>query len=591
MPTRWTRKRNPKRAYETVDKPQQIHFTPRNRTVLLKTSSTSTPRTRQQTLTQIDFVSRLLPETEDEDLAYEEEELPRARKRRKTVPETTVEPRKRTKVKKPAKRKYVEKASNGLAEGSSMGENELGKPPQHTRSNVHGDSMALPPETPKKIVKTEIPCSQSPASTALSTQSRRSLRRCSRSPLKERSTNSRTVPQSHSRGIKSFDGIPKLEVSDTYEDETEEIQFPGLISRLNSGEKSRLVTSGMGHCRSLEVTTFIDGYKDNVRSNMPQGNDAAKTLWATRGNVPRIKSGMSYSNSEEAEDGPEEEDFDAGLDTQAAFQHVESLASESSSNNKVDPDSLNTDRAATSPLMMRDAIPVGRGIVLHQNITDERSEQKHPLSSPAAELADYRTRSGGPSSPVPPLHRTDSEQASDQLAADLYYLTQNTSRPLVNTASQIENAFRPYSPPPTLDDDTHHHTATRDLSYHDPNASSPHNLPETSRSPQQPIPPSQATTADITQPSQHPNRITQLRSSSPGPLPSLSSNAPVRGLPAAPFVFSSSPLDGGELSSQYTQLWDGKPLTDSQLLPESLMNISIPPPPGWRCTQESLEEE
>ena len=507
------------------------------------------------------------------------------------MPKTTEEPRKQTRAKQPAKQKYVKKASNEHTEGSPMAEDKLGQspqPPQPPEGNAHGNSMTLPPTTPRKILKTEIPSSQSPASTPLSPQSRRSLRMCSRSPLKERSTNSRTVSQLHSRGTKSIGRIPKLEVSDTYDDDNEELQLPGLLSCMDSSGIPRLVRSGVGQCRPLEVTTFIDSYKGKVRSSMPQENVTGEMIRATHGKALHVRNIMRDSNGEEeAENGLEEEDFDADLDTQAALQHVESLAWESSQNSRLDSDPVDIDRAATNPSTIRNAVPIGGDISPYQNIKDERSDQNHPFNPPDADLTDYRTRSSVLSTVVPPPRHTDSEQVSDQLAADLHRLTPNTFRPLVDTDSQIENAFRPYSPPPRLDDDVHNHTTTDDASHHDLYASSPQELPQTSRSPQQPIPPSQTTTVDITQP----KHLTQLRSSSQGPPHSLPSNGPMTDFSVAPFVFSSSPLDGGELSSQYTPLWDGKPLTDSQLLPESLMNINIPPPPGWRLTEESLEEE
>ena len=592
MHTRSTRKKNPTRASETVERPQQTHFTPRNRTVLLRNRSSSTPKTRQQTLTQIDFVSRLPLDNEDDELAYEEEELPWARKRRKTMPEKTVNPRKGTTAKQPAKRKDVNKARNDLSQGNLIAEDELGQSSQHPESNMRGHNTTLPPTTPRKIVKTEIPSSQSPASTALSTQSRRSLRMYSRSPLKERSTNNRTCPNLHLREIKSIGGMPKLEVRDTYEKENEEFQLPGLVSRIDSSEIQRLTRSGMGQCRSLEDTTFIDNYKDNVRPNLPQEKGAGRVLRAASGNANRVRNTTRESFSEEeAVNNLAEEDFNAGLDTQAALQHVESLASESSRDGRLHSDPVDVDRTITFPSKIRNAVPIGGDRSPHQNIKDEGSCQNRPFSPPDTNPTGYRTRSSTPSPAISPPRRTDSEQASDQLAADLNRLAQNTFRTLLDTDSQIENAFRPYSPQPQLDEDINNHTTTDHLSHHNSYSPSPPTVPEASRTKQQPISPSQATTVDITQPSQQPKRLTQLRPSPQGPPPPLSNNGLVLGPPVPPSVFSSSPLDGGELSSQYTPLWDGRPLTDSQLLPDSLMNINIPPPPGWRLTQESLEEE
>jgi len=70
-----------------------------------------------------------------------------------------------------------------------------------------------PPQTPRRILATEIPSSQSPA-TPLSVPSRRSLRR---SPLKETSINTPIPFNTGRRPEVSPEKLPKLEVKDTYD--------------------------------------------------------------------------------------------------------------------------------------------------------------------------------------------------------------------------------------------------------------------------------------------------------------------------------------------------------------------------------------
>lgn len=81
------------------------------------------------------------------------------------------------------------------------------------------NTISVPvPKTPQPSSRRkEIPCSQSSANTNLSTQSRRSVREVSRSPLKERSSNTGDF----STGLSGLNGnywVPKLEIADSMED-------------------------------------------------------------------------------------------------------------------------------------------------------------------------------------------------------------------------------------------------------------------------------------------------------------------------------------------------------------------------------------
>ena len=74
------------------------------------------------------------------------------------------------------------------------------------------------PKTPQPPRRKEIPCSQSSTDTNLSTQSRRSVREVSRSPLKERSTNIGNFITGALPGLNGNYRVPKLEIADSMED-------------------------------------------------------------------------------------------------------------------------------------------------------------------------------------------------------------------------------------------------------------------------------------------------------------------------------------------------------------------------------------
>ena len=156
------------------------------------------------------------------------------------------------------------------------------------------------------------------------------------------------------------------------------------------------------------------------------------------------------------------------------------------------------------------------------------------------------------------------------------------------TESQFDNAWRPLSPPPQLSpfSSSPNHISPNDPST--PSSTSPfkHPLLPTQTAP---IPPSQATTVDITQRTQPlplardfsssttkkvSNRT--LRSSSP----SLPPPPPAPLLSSSPVLTRKSPYKDRWLVGS-GGLWDGRRLTDSQLLPDSLMNDSFAGPPGW----------
>ena len=610
MPTRRKRHGPTARTYETVERPKQAHFTPRNRTVTSKDFSLSTPRTRQQTLTQIDFVSRYPSEDESADLNYIEDEAPRGRKRRKTIPEAQPARNVETRATKPnAKRRETNLESMEDVTPAQLDEDsarldedsaQLDEDPAITlHPRVDTAPFIMPqPRTPKKIRKMEIPSSQSPIDTPLSTRSRTSARSNSRSPLKQRSTNlliSRPIPPGTRKGI----GLtPKLEVKDTYDYENEDSSRSTRSRSSRQRSTEEYVAAGASFLRLLDHPEYFEEKTekeeagDLVNREIPDTGmtDAALSSAAEREN---IKSEVADS-SDEGDAVGEEDDFSVGNDTQAALGAFGIISSQT--RNQTQHQSTEAEEHNESSLGNNETA-TGLAGSRHDE-ADSQKPQQQPGKPAVLSRRSSSTTSSGPSqhSPAPGslgstppdisipkghlFPRTISEEASNQLTNDLIRLTQ--PYPIIETESQFQSAWRDYSPPRNYDDEERNQEEQEEQDLpHIPSDTPSADLPPQVR-------PSQATTVDVTQSSPHIIRTRssplnlrtqpwQLRSQIHPPSQLHLSSSP----PAT--VFSSSPVKDVEI------VWNGERLTDSQLLPDSLMNDSLPAPPP--LTQESLDEE
>ena len=679
MPTKVWKKQPAQRVYETFDRPKQTYFTPQNRTILNKNLSLSTPTSRQQTLTQIDFVSRLPDESEDLDLEYIQEEAPRAKRKRKTLQasidqdddatyEEPVPRRRKTRKRTPAaiekdndtthapdqvspvwlRQKPVSKAvpatkaktrttkrtvkhamyslQGEYKENFNIYETLPTSPP--AQSHRSSESMMPPPRTPRTAVKTEIPSSQSPSNTPLSMHSRRSTRNYSRSPLKEKSNNRRMIKPLHTNGEKGVRGTPKLEVRDTFEgnisspvEEKAVPQIPKLVIRDtfetgSEGSDLSTITQICKHDTTSQLQAIATGsifpVSDTLSVNTPSEHiqpyagsirETPIPTFETDQRDGSIGSESQLSGGEHYETQYGGDDFDIGIDTQAALDNAPSLPSDVSSQPQRVPniveDFNNAIRAAangfTAPLK-----PIARIVTSYPVTTGHRPTSKTTILTPHTPLSKQREiNHPHPSTTqvprTPPSHLSDSEQASAQLTADLLRQTQRSVGPAPELPSQSKGSSWPSSTPILIEDDDNPpaiRESNRLLKFDSPHISS-----SASRLPNQraSVSFSQATTVDATQSSPHPS-YTQVPSSPPAPaLPhhkaAVLTKLPVAEPYAVPTVISSSPVESAaEPSSPSEPLWDGKPLTDSQLLPDSLMEMTVPRPP-WGSSQESWVEE
>ncbi|MCJ1485958.1 hypothetical protein MMC06_006134 [Schaereria dolodes] len=573
-----------------------MHFTPRNRTISRKNLSLSTPKTRQQTLTQIDFVSRSAQDMEDVDLAYEDDTIFQISKRQKTVSRAATPSNVQTRASK--WRISEQHDADGRKDAGEKGPER----PLMSDAPLQMVNGAAPlPTTPRRIQKLEVPSSQSPADTPLSTQSPHSVREISKSPLKERSINSRmhrgTVRDSNQKRLWK----PKLEIQDTFKNENKDKrifmppkvvkpQHPGVIDKsLRSAQIPH--TSVISKSSS---TRTITRRKRVARSPLDQ-------------KFKTIKTEAQGLNSESEHEIGQDDDFAMGMETQRAFVHTATSVDDFENGEErmcaegrfrsahENPDDL---IAAEEPETTTTGIPVKlnlrvSGATQTPDITNcENSESNvSSLNMKSKEGIDIPEEL----QPMTPnMHRSESEEASAQLANDLYRLTQPCV--LIETESQFQDGWRDYSVKDLeLEEEIEEiEPKSEPQSIHSLTFEADSNcLPLPLPTLPSIVPPSQATTVDITQPSPRVHTVpTQLLSKS---RPQSRFPRPVT--PPLLSPFSSSPLetrttaDGiGGYGYEGYKAWDGKPLTESQLLPDSLLNDTMVGPPPLPWTQESLED-
>ncbi|MCJ1282353.1 hypothetical protein MMC26_001676 [Xylographa opegraphella] len=661
------------RVYKTIDRPKQTYFTPRNRTVLNRNPSLSAPTTRQQTLTQIDFVSRLpvedvdmdfdyVPEEtprakkkrrvskasddQDEDASYEEP-VPRKRKRRKTAPVTfegsndvpdftdqasPVRPKRKPvskstvapKVKIPPSKESAKKTAKKSTKGGKSKPEEVIRIYEESPNSPQAQSrrsseiMMPPPRTPKTAMKTEIPSSQSPGNTPLSMHSRRSVRDISRSPLKEKSSNRCMTKSSKADGRKSVLWTPRLEVKDTYEGEplspVKKISAPRVPKLViqdtfdpgsEGSELSTITQSSKSDTMSQKrrVTLDLDFPASDLQStSLPSDSVQLRQVSTRNTSTPTletiqldlsIKTEIQDTDDEHHEGHGDEDEFDIGLDTQAALDGAQTLPPDEYLEHERVPniveDFNNAMRAAAkgvgaAPLQSERSITTEHHPKPVINPTTPHTPRsKHPANNQFP-----LTTTQVPRTPL--RHLSDSDQASAQLTADLLRQTQQLTNPLLSKGPLSKSTPRPSSTPILIEDDDDDAPPLPPPPTTHPIKTTP--TPPTHRPP---VPFSQATTVDITQSSPRPSYTQVPSSPQPTALPrsrtSFLDKPPRAAMPAVPALISSSPLGStAERSSPVQLLWDGRPLTDSQLLPESLMQMTVPRPPRG-LSQESLVEE
>ena len=561
---------------------------------------------RQQSITQMDVLRDYYhTELEDETLKIgsEEEEdgsyvaSPMRNKRRKVTPE---KPQARKIETRSAKR---QPAKEGPPLYKKKDQDDLPIAEREVQTYLSGAKLPtglLPPKTPMSLRRKEIPSSQSPADTPLSIHSRQSLQDYTTSPLKERSTNIDLRMKSHKKGAP---WSKTLEIADSMETEDEDSPVSvkvGVGYTSNAVDPSTDPDDTMDKEPQIPSDAFaihVDDFNQRLKAAQRPVEEIQKSSRAR----PRLE--VTDSTGEE-DDDEEAQVFNAGLDTQAA------LASTDVSQKPLDQLPKSTPVASQPPanehhehLIERDApeSPT-RESELEDQLPLRKPKKVDFVNLPISDLSNSST----------PSHFTnrlsdDSEEVSAQLLADLHRDAQPYG---LQTESQFENGWTIYHPAADDDDDddVHSKSGLEPL----PSASSqskpfieeeqppssalmtvPTQLvrPPFSSPPllykAPPVPPSQATTVDVTQPSPlpHPLNITSSPHR-PSPRncklptnPSSSQTCPPSSSspPPIPPPSSSSPSAAGRKWKSAVDPWEGyrwngRRLTDSQLLPESLLD-------------------
>ncbi|CAF9939853.1 MAG: hypothetical protein HETSPECPRED_001916 [Heterodermia speciosa] len=567
----------------------------------------------QETLTQMDFLSPFLQERGDIGLGDEDDEegpsnskwvASRNRKRRKVIKE---EPLARTVQTRSAKRSASFRSTPAV--------------PLEDQGRSKSKTAMAPPSTPKVSRRREIPSSQSPPDTPFSTTSGRSMGTQTRSPLAEKSSSilNAAIPTT-----KRVVFPVKLEIADTLDSSDEKIPSPTATGPTEEVSQIYLPPS-----MRLLTQPDLDDLNDEFDVRPPLDPSAGQF------STTKIKREILDSDTESDEDMADENghaaraDLYAEQDTTASSvptQHLketqsipagprssiqakqEDLEQDVTPRERDDdePDSkfttqesiLESDRRVIRSLRSN-KILTAESVSETANPNPTNSPRTHDLSTSGVNISHDRniraasefsipdmtfsvaeTNSPG----LPPSQRSNASTPSRHPASPDSHIEciPNDNSPPAGLATETEsqsqqNAWRTFSPPVHLSQIP---TSPNHISPDSPSTPAPTNPSQTP-----PLPLSQATTVDLTQPPLPP----PLSSSSPQRIPptSLNRNRKNHHQPSPPPLSSSplysrkTPFDYSCIPSEYKAGWDGKRLTDSQLLPDSLMDDSLVGPPGW----------
>ncbi|KAL8758661.1 MAG: hypothetical protein Q9184_003857 [Pyrenodesmia sp. 2 TL-2023] len=455
----------------------------------------------------------------------------------------------------------------------------------------------LPPATPKRTIKKVIPSSQSPAETPLSnSRKRRRVEGCNDvTPLQERSVNTPSRKRLSSRR-KTVTWAPKLEVADSTntQNENSEDPFPFIIPKdpvENHAEKLSLPSCGSPPKRPSEVV----GRSPRDIFDTPE----TSKFISPASNTVTLKRKGTIADSEDEDTGSTSRSPDRAEinKTLKSYSILPSVGHNDDIALSALPDHHEIDLEET-PNSLQEDIPRNNS---YQTIPTQPVVQPTLSTSPS-----HSTTLKHPLVHQPSSRPSDSEEASLQLETELLLSSSPASTPqpkgpYLETESQFENAWREFTPPPppphlsSTPAEPDPKPESADSPTLPPLPSAHHtNLSNSSPSFLPAVPPSQATTTDITQPTPHrlplADQDSQPLASSPllQRVQTLSSSSG-----SSPFQNRKEPAAAaaaGETFMGY-EGWNGVPMRDSQLLPHSLLDDSLEVPPLLWGEQEEEEEE
>lgn len=552
---------------------------------------------RQKTLTQIGYV--IVQKLGDKELIYDDdvnensEETPRVRKRRKIVEEPAVSVTRQT-------RSSVRHAANRILNDQDDEENPKLQPNEN-RIPLEESFGAImpPPKTPQSTRRKEVPSSQSPANTPLSTRCHKSQRDLSRSPLKEKTTNNRRVRTEDLSARKSVYWTQTLEVAESSEQDDEESLPSILAPETTSSIPIKYEMTNDGTRTSGDGSTLPTSNVEVLACPQQQPLDG-DVEDASGSRTQNMKSEVSDSEADEEDDGFSEEiDIYAALEITDAYAQLD--------NPYTKQESILTTNSWTTGRVLNDSDTATsskqRGWHSeHSSVHVGLTQSSHPQLCNNAITRQRPKQAENPSSSTSSVPRSESEEVSFELAHDLHSHPQTCIVP--DTEFQFEKTSHEYNPAPLPSDEDRDPSEPdefrllnltpraldsevpgRNLKFDEPQLPIlpprtalpfPSNPPQQHPSSTAAILPSQTTTDDTTQPSLVPIFSQKLRFSSPIPA-----------LPA--FAFPDSSQSQATTTDEYAEEWDGVPLTESQLLPDSLMNGTLVEPPSSLGIDSELE--
>lgn len=512
------------------------------------------PRKRQktmtQTLTQVGFVTRQEPDDLDLDYITEPKisygKNPRSGKRKKPLPQQPLTRQTRSTRKRAAETSVQNTEIEG-EEGKQQLKAEIDSD-RTSRQYILEGSM-LPPATPPLSRRREIPCSQSSADTPISSRSYWSARDISRSPLKEKSTNAR-------RKVLSPGGaVTRLlikEVADSMDHNKENDELPSgeQLTRLTNSMKSEESTLST----SVSQETHIANGNEESAPSQKQIREA------------EVDDSTLYTPS-----FPKTEVSDTDDDDEEA-----SLVNEGE--NPIKPDTLsNSSNLARPPTESPHSQHRKPSTPILQTL-----QAKFPHSSSNPHMI-IRHLSNSSSSPM--------DGPSTQLTQDLLTHTPTAPSSLPEREWQSENAGHGYIPSSLPSSPPHRLLPPRTTNHNPQNQNQNQNQKdkekkkekEKEKAPNPPsrsstleiqpkplsLPPSQTSTVDITQPPSSASPSSPNFNSKVLLLPPPLSSSPP---PYHPTTVPVLNPNGCNQAAEEIQEWDGVRLTDSQLLPDSIMN-------------------
>lgn len=274
------------KTYTPLPRHKQVTFGSRRKIATPSTVPQTSRRTRQQTLTQIDFVTRLLPDELDEFDDDDDEALhSKSKKRRRTDgPEDH--------------RRFVTEEDAGQMKGVRKTDADAAGDSQHNYGVSKANSMLLTPK--KKTVKLEVPSSQSPSEPSSAKRLKRRFR-TPVSPLHENSTNIQIAPRSLRR-VRTKHGLkPKLEIKSTIAEENEYSQLSQALVFPTSHHRDSLLRPDDG-TRSSAVMGQRQNHEIAVRKDVCDFKEA-------RINAPS-RSKEKRLEIQDSEADPDDEDLD-----------------------------------------------------------------------------------------------------------------------------------------------------------------------------------------------------------------------------------------------------------------------------------------